>query len=80
MKKIFVISILATGLFSCAKERTCTCTTTSTLAGSVESKDISTDSKALKGEFRRNYQCYDRVTTVEASPFTPAYTSTCKLK
>jgi hypothetical protein len=82
MKKIFIFSIATFSMLACTKERTCTCTTNSTLAGSSESKRTTTESNVRKRDFRLNNNCYDKVTVVEASTFTVAQTITtkCKLK
>ncbi len=76
MKKVLLFSavIAAFTFASCAKDRTCTCTTTSTVPGSTATTDITTFTKSHKDDARRNCMGY----TATNSGYTT--TKACTLK
>ena len=72
MKKTILLALIGFGAFSCAKERTCTCTqtdvTTTTAAGlstTSTTKDVvsTTYGKIKKSEARQFGNCLDQTST-----------------
>ena len=77
MKKVLFIAIVAVAsLASCKKDRTCTCTDSSTQPGYVGSTNITTYTKAKKGDARA--ACMSYTYTPTGSSY--SYTQTCTLK
>ena len=76
MKKVLLFgAVVAAFTFaSCAKDRTCTCTTTNTAPGSVATADVVTFTKAHKGDARYNRMDF----TQTVGRYTE--TTTCTLK
>jgi hypothetical protein len=62
MKKVlFMAAVIVASLASCKKDRTCTCTTTSTYPGATSTTDIVTYNKAKKHDVRG--MCLSTTTT-----------------
>ncbi len=85
MKKVLFIVVLAViSLASCKKDRTCTCTTTSTQAGFVASPaDVTVYLESKKHDARLYCVSSERTYPAQAGPpATAAYTrtETCELK
>lgn len=76
MKKVLLFgAVVAAFTFaSCSKDRTCTCTTTSTVPGSTAVTDIFTFTKAKKADAR--YFCMSETSTTGGY----TVTKTCELK
>lgn len=88
MKKITFFALAVIALASCSKDNTCTCTTTTDIAGSKPSTStvVYTDSKkgdargaCLSSTMSDTYTSYDPITY---APIEVAYTATtaCDLK
>ncbi len=76
MKKVIFIAVLAVAsLASCKKDRTCTCTDTSTQPGYVSTTNVTTYTEAKKADARAACSSYSMIPT--GSTYT--YTTTCKL-
>lgn len=75
MKKVLFIAIIAAAsLASCKKDRTCTCTQTSTQPGSTSTTNVYTIIKATKGDAKK--ACINSTQT--SGGYTT--TNTCSLK
>ena len=76
MKKVllFVAVVSAFSFASCKKDHTCTCIYTSTEPGFVSTTDITTYTKAKKGDARAACTSYSYLDA------TYTYTTTCELK
>jgi len=80
MKKVllFVAVVAAFSFASCKKDRTCTCTDTSTMPGSTPSTRVVTYTDAKKGDARA--ACLSGSRTYDFGGTSYVYTSTCELK
>ena len=80
MKKIAILSIVFAGLAfaSCKKDRTCSCTSSSTVPGSTSSTTEYTIVKAKKGDAKR--ACVKTTNDYTVGGTTYTSTQDCKLK
>ncbi|MBK9283734.1 MAG: hypothetical protein IPM51_05370 [Sphingobacteriaceae bacterium] len=77
MKKLLFTAVVALISVSCAKDRNCTCTTTSTIPGSTPTTLTWTFVEVTKGQAKVN--CASKVTSVTNGTTTVTYTDDCKL-
>ena len=76
MKKLILITAV-TLMASCAKDRTCTCTTTSSVPGSTPQTQTWTFVETTPGQAKVN--CANKATTVTSGTNSVTYTDDCKL-
>lgn len=77
-KSILFIAVATLGFASCKKDRTCTCTYSSTVPGSVSSQTTETQGHLTKKGGKRVMNCYSYTQTISGTTYTN--TAECKLK